>query len=87
MLIQLLLDFFSEGFAGFISLIPPLPPEIDGAMSDVAEGMDWLEDQVFALGILVPWEAVHIVVDVWLSTLGLWLGAIFTGLVLRIIRG
>jgi len=87
MLIQLLLDYFSEGVGLLVGLIPPLPPEIDSAMSDVAEGMDWLGDQVFVLGILVPFDAVEIVVNVWLSTLALWAGAVFTGLILRIIRG
>lgn len=87
MLIQMLMDFFSQGIAELVKLVPPLPPDVAAALSDVAEGMGWLEDRVFVLGVLVPWEAVDLVVNVWLSTFALWLGAIFTGIVLRIIRG
>lgn len=87
MLIQLLLDFASEGIALALGLIPPLPPEIDGAMDDVVEGMTYFEDRVFALGIVVPFEAITVIVNVWLSTLALWVSCLFAGTIVRMIRG
>ncbi|HMF58838.1 MAG TPA: hypothetical protein VK595_00620 [Vicinamibacterales bacterium] len=86
MLIQLLLDAFSEIFAGFMALIPPMPPEVALAMAEIGEGMGFLQDLTWSLGIIVPFDAVAAVINLWGVGIGIWLVCISIAMVLRILR-
>lgn len=86
MLIQLLLDYMSQVLADpLIESIPPFPPEVATALAGVQDGMTYLSDQVFALGILVPFEALAIVIGVWQAVLVIWAGILLLRVVLRIV--
>lgn len=86
MLIQLLLDYMSQVLADpLIVSIPPFPAEISTALTGVQDGMAYLADQVFVLGILVPFEAFAIVIGVWQAVLVIWAAILLLRVVLRIV--
>lgn len=86
MLIQLLLDYMSQVLADpLIASIPPFPAEVSAALAGVQDGMAYLEDQVFVLGILVPFEALAFVIALWQAVLVVWVAILLVRVVLRIV--
>lgn len=86
MLIQLLLDYMSQVLADpLIASIPPFPDSVGTALAQVQAGMSYLGDQVFALGAVVPFEALGIVVNVWTGVLSVWVVMLLIRVVLRIV--
>jgi len=86
MLIQIILDWFSKMVADFLDLLPPLPPELSSILGTITSGMDWVEDQVWTLGIIVPFETITALLVVWQVAIGVWLVAIAVAMILRIAR-
>lgn len=72
MITQFLLDFISTVLAAIVGLIPDMPPELDGALGSVNEGIDYFMLQIAPLSYLVPFDAIAAVVAVAIAALGFW---------------
>lgn len=72
MLVQLLLDFLSKVVAEGVKLIPPMPPEMFGLISDMQDGAGELGESVASLGMVVPFEVASGLLTVWLVLIGFW---------------
>lgn len=72
MLTQNFLDFLSQAVANVLGLIPPMPPELDQAVTDLEGAASTIGSQAASFGILVPWDVLSGGLQVVVAVLGFW---------------
>lgn len=69
-----MVDWLSGLTAAFMMLIPPMPAEFSSGLAAFTSGMVWVAEQVEPFGILLPIDAIGIVLGVFAALFVFWGG-------------
>lgn len=86
MIIQFLLDVFSDAVGGFLDLVPDLPAEADTAMDDLSSAAATVGGIAAKAGPVIPWNAMTTCVGIFVGLMGFWLAILGTRAVLWLLN-
>lgn len=72
MIVQGIVDWLVYVFAQLVALIPPMPAAVGDALGSFEGGMSWIAGLVGPLGIILPFDAISLVIGLFLILLGYW---------------
>lgn len=72
MIVQGILDFFSQWIAGLVSLVPPMPSEMSALLSDLASGGADIASGIALFGPVIPFDVIGGVLVSWGVLVGFW---------------
>lgn len=72
MIVQRVIDFFAWALAQVVGLVPPLPPAVNGMLSEASASGAYFGGVVAQFGVLVPWQVVGACLAVWAGGIGYW---------------
>jgi hypothetical protein len=82
MIVQWILDTLRDLIRFWIDAFPGLPEVFYDAQAWLVTGGAFLNDQVSAYGVLVPFAAINALLTAWLGVLAFWVAAVAIRVVL-----
>lgn len=81
MIIQTVLNWYVDLLVGVISLVPPLPTEVETALRSMANAGTLIGPKIAALGVVVPFDVVNNCINLWVGMVVWW----FSMILLRVV--
>lgn len=72
MIVQQILDWLSSLVALLLAQFPPLPAELDAVVGGVGGATTGLIDLIEPLGVIVPFDAVNVIITAWIAVSAFW---------------
>lgn len=82
MIIQFVLDWWSDVLASMVGLLPGMPAVVGSLTSDIVSGISAVGAYVEPLGVIIPFTMIQSVLAAYLAVLAYWAVVLVVRLVL-----